>query len=157
MNFTTAELLACRPQLLRYAVKLARNRDYAEDLVQEALTRAIACESRFEVGSCLIAWVTIILRNAFFSDLRKQHCIMENVDSDEVHKQLITDPAQESSLELRDVERILSRNYATGAAVTMLALGFSSDQAAELIGCGKHTVKSRARDASKTLRLAGAA
>lgn len=58
--------------LKRYAVVLTRNKDEAEDLVQETLTRAIAASHTWKPGSDLRVWLFRILHNAYVSDKRKQ-------------------------------------------------------------------------------------
>lgn len=58
--------------LKRYAVVLTRNKDEAEDLVQETLVRAIAASDTWKPGSDLRVWLFRILHNAYVSDRRKQ-------------------------------------------------------------------------------------
>jgi RNA polymerase sigma-70 factor (ECF subfamily) len=45
------EMLALAPQLRAFAVALCRNRDQADDLVQETLLRAFENITKFEPGS----------------------------------------------------------------------------------------------------------
>src|SRR5919112_147230 len=60
------------PALRRYALFLSQDRDRADDLVQECLTRAIANISRFQSGTNLRAWLLAILRNYYFNnDIRR--------------------------------------------------------------------------------------
>ena len=57
--------------LRRYALVLTRNRDAAEDLVQETLVKAIAAADSWEAGSDLRVWLFRIMHNTHISDLRK--------------------------------------------------------------------------------------
>lgn len=58
--------------LRRYALVLTRNRDAAEDLVQETLTKAIAKAESWQPGTALRPWLFRILHNTHVSHLRKE-------------------------------------------------------------------------------------
>lgn len=58
--------------LRRFALVLTRNRDDAEDLVQETLTRAIAAVDSFQPGTDLRVWLFRIMSNTHVSTLRKR-------------------------------------------------------------------------------------
>jgi RNA polymerase sigma-70 factor, ECF subfamily len=66
------EMLAAIPQLRAFAVALCRNRDHADDLVQETLLRAYHNIAKFAPGTNLRAWLITILRHQFYSEYRKQ-------------------------------------------------------------------------------------
>ena len=55
------------PALYNFACSLARNPHEAEDLIQEALLKALRGFSSFEPGSNFKAWVFRILRNTFLT------------------------------------------------------------------------------------------
>ncbi len=59
--------------LRRYALVLTRNRDLAEDLVQECLTKAIAAADTWKPGTDLRVWLFRILHNTHVSEQRKRH------------------------------------------------------------------------------------
>jgi RNA polymerase sigma-70 factor (ECF subfamily) len=59
------------PALRGYARALARSHDAADDLVQEAILRALAAERQFIPQSDLRAWVFTILRHAWLGGLRR--------------------------------------------------------------------------------------
>ena len=65
-----AELTDELPHLRRYAMSLARQKDEADDLVQECLVKALAAADKFEPGTNLRAWLFTILRNAFINKTR---------------------------------------------------------------------------------------
>ena len=65
-----AQIVGLRPQLLRFAWSLTRDREVAEDLAQETIARALAAQWRFEPGSNLKAWLFRILRNVHLNLLR---------------------------------------------------------------------------------------
>ena len=60
------------PQLYGMALRLARNRPDAEDLVQEALLRAYRGYHTFTAGTNLRAWLFRILTNTFINEYRRR-------------------------------------------------------------------------------------
>ena len=77
------DLVAAIPNMRAFAISLCGNRDRADDLVQEALVKAWNHLDSFQVGTNLKAWLFTILRNAYFSELRKTK--REVADSDGLH------------------------------------------------------------------------
>lgn len=67
-----AQLEALRPYLLRYASMELRNREAAEDCVQEALLAALAAPASFEGRSNLRTWLTGILKHKIVDAIRRQ-------------------------------------------------------------------------------------
>lgn len=65
-----AFLVPLRKDLLRFAVLQLRNRELAEDVVQEALAAALAASDRFEQRATLKTWVFSILKNKIIDALR---------------------------------------------------------------------------------------
>ena len=65
------ELERLRPYLLRYASLHLRNRDAAEDAVQETLVAALAAEAGFAGRSNLRTWATGILKHKIVDAIRR--------------------------------------------------------------------------------------
>jgi RNA polymerase sigma-70 factor (ECF subfamily) len=59
-------------QLYPAALRLTRNHDDAEDLVQETAAKAFAGLHQFQPGTNMRAWLYKILSNAYFSRYRKK-------------------------------------------------------------------------------------
>src|SRR5690606_27332094 len=74
------QLLAAIPSLRAFAVSLGGTRGWADDLVQETLTKAWANLHGFRPGTNLTAWLFTILRNEFYSQLRKRRREVEDAD-----------------------------------------------------------------------------
>ncbi|HXZ02903.1 MAG TPA: sigma-70 family RNA polymerase sigma factor [Stellaceae bacterium] len=134
------------------ARSLARDRALADDLVQEAVLRALVHADHFRPGSNLRAWLSTILRNAFFDEKRAEKRRMQFVDA------LASAPAstkgeQEARLAMQDVCRAFARLPAGQRTALALvgAEGFSYEEAARQAGCTIGTVKSRASRARVNL------
>lgn len=65
------ELDGHRESLYRYAVIHLRDRDLAEDLVQEALLAAVEGADRFQGDSSLRTWLVSILKHKIIDHIRK--------------------------------------------------------------------------------------
>jgi len=65
------QIEAQRPYLLRYASMELRNRDAAEDAVQETLLAALAAEVSFAGRSNLRTWLTGILKHKIIDSIRR--------------------------------------------------------------------------------------
>jgi RNA polymerase sigma-70 factor, ECF subfamily len=66
------EALPHRDQLLRAALQMTRHHQDAEDLVQEAITRACAGFDGFKPDTNIRAWLNRIMLNAFINGYRKR-------------------------------------------------------------------------------------
>jgi RNA polymerase sigma-70 factor (ECF subfamily) len=66
-----AQVEALRPYLLRYASLQLRNREAAEDAVQETLLAALSAEGSFEGRSNMRTWVTGILKHKCIDAVRR--------------------------------------------------------------------------------------
>jgi RNA polymerase sigma factor (sigma-70 family) len=64
-------LLDLIPFLRAFSRSLCGDRELADDLAQEALTKAWQSRDTFRAGSNLKAWLFTILRNQFYSDRRR--------------------------------------------------------------------------------------
>ena len=65
------DLLGLIPFLRAFSRSLCGDRELADDLAQEALTKAWQSRDTFRAGSNLKAWLFTILRNQFYSDRRR--------------------------------------------------------------------------------------
>jgi RNA polymerase sigma-70 factor (ECF subfamily) len=138
-----SDLLKALPKLRAYANSLCRSSERADDLVQEALVKALANIDTFVPGSNMIAWLYAILRNGFYSEYRKRRREVE--DGEGRNAALLRSfPAQEDHLYLLDVHDALTRLTPEHREALMLIVsGLSYDEAAVLCRCAAGTVKSR--------------
>lgn len=139
-----AELLGVIPNLRAFALSLARTSDRADDLVQETLMKAWNKFDTFEEGTNLKAWLFTIMRNEFYSQMRKRG--REVQDSDGVFaSQLATHPEQQGHMDLDDFRSALEALPEDQREALMLigANGFSYEEAAAIAGVAVGTIKSR--------------
>ncbi len=132
------------PSLRAFARGLCGNREQADDLAQEAMMRAWAARDSFEPGSNFRAWMFMILRNHFYSTIRK-NSRMTSWDPEAAERILVQEPSQQHAIHVSDVEKALQRLPAQQREVLLLvgAGGASYEEAAEIVGCALGTVKSR--------------
>jgi RNA polymerase sigma-70 factor (ECF subfamily) len=138
------ELLASIPNLRAFAVSLCGNGERADDLVQETLMKAWAKFHTFQEGTNLRAWLFTILRNEFYSQLRKRGREVEDAEGAYAAR-LASQPAQGGHMDVADFRNALSKLPADQreALVLVGASGFSYEEAAAICGCAVGTIKSR--------------
>ncbi len=130
------------------AYRWIRNRQGAEDLVQDALLKA--WRSRAKVGDNPKAWFYKILWNAFL-DQTKQNSLVSLIDDEED----IPAPWSYSNIETRmDIERLLNNLSDTDRNLVALryAEDFTIEEISKITGMRMGTVKSRIHRALKYLR-----
>lgn len=138
------EMLATLPSLRAFAVSLTGKHDKADDLVQDTVMKAWAKQSSFEMGTNIKAWLFTILRNEFYSQMRKRG--REVQDSDGVFtERLSVHPSQYGSMDLEDFKTALAKlpDDQREAIILIGASGFSYEEAAAICECAVGTMKSR--------------
>lgn len=141
------------PALRAFAISLTRNVSSADDLVQDSIVKAWSSFDKFEAGTNMRAWLFTILRNTFYSSVRKGR--REVADPEGVHTGgLYEKPAHDGRLAMTDFLAAFNQLSPVHREVLILvgASGFSYEEAAEMTGVAVGTVKSRASRAR--LRLA---
>ncbi|WP_241749634.1 sigma-70 family RNA polymerase sigma factor [Teichococcus aerophilus] len=130
---------------------MTRNRADADDLVQAAVSNALAAQHSFTPGTNFGAWMFRILRNRFLSDIRRRRdtCDMDNAPAEA----LARPAAQEDSLALRELRMRLADLPADHRTALLLVTvqGMSYEEAAEVMGCAVGTAKCRVFRARRQL------
>ena len=139
-----AQMVALIPSLRAFARGLCGNRELADDLAQEAMMRAWAAHASFTPGTNFRAWMFMILRNQFYTTMRK-NSRMTSWDPEAAERLLVEAPPQQHHIHMRDVEKALQKLPAEQREILMLvgAGGASYEEAAIITGCAIGTVKSR--------------
>ncbi len=138
------EILGHLPALHRYALGLARNFHAAEDLVHDTVVKAYSCANKFQPGSNLRAWLYTILRNTFYSGMRKQK--REVADSDGLYAAtLVTQPEHDGRLAMGEFLNAFSQLSSEHRdIVTLVGVeGHCYSVASRMIGIPVGTAKSR--------------
>jgi RNA polymerase sigma-70 factor, ECF subfamily len=138
------DLLAVLPNLRAFAVSLCGSPDRADDLVQDTVLKAWGAQDSFRPGTNIRAWLFTILRNEFYSQMRRQK--REVQDADGVYaERLAVHPSQIGALELQDFSNALKElpEVQREALLLVGASGFAYEEAAEICNCRVGTIKSR--------------
>lgn len=129
------ELLASLPGARRYALTLVRNAVDADDLVQEAIERALAKSGAYESGTNFKAWLNKIIKNVFL-DEQKSHrvartSLMGDDESGVMDINMATASTGEVEIEISEVQEFLFTLPDTERTVVMLwAEGYSYEEIA---------------------------
>jgi RNA polymerase sigma-70 factor (ECF subfamily) len=144
------------PCLQRYALKLTRDAQLAEDLVQESLVRGLDKQHLWQEGTNLRAWLCTILHNQYVNQIRRSVRERSIAELSKISGSLTRPPSQDKGLELRDLNRALKKLPATQrTAVLLIGLdGLRYDKAAEVVGVRVGTIRSRLSRGREKLRMA---
>lgn len=133
--------------LYRYAYWLARDRQQAEDVVQEALLRGWRAFPRLRERAAAKSWLFSIVRREYLRALGSAAPLAESLDTME-----LPDERQELfGVEMRDALLALPASYAEPLALQLLG-GFSCAEIAVMIGTTEGATMTRLTRARQALR-----
>jgi RNA polymerase sigma-70 factor (ECF subfamily) len=137
-------MLAAVPAMRDFAMSLCHRRDCVEDLVQEALLRAIANIELFNPDTNMTAWLFTILRNNFLNECRKSGREIRDVGGYFIGT-MTSQPEQEAHLQLDEFADALAQlpDDQREAVILVGCAGLSYDEAAKRCHCAVGTIKSR--------------
>jgi RNA polymerase sigma-70 factor (ECF subfamily) len=144
-------VLGYLPALRAQALALTRNRPDADDLVQSAITSALAAKDSFAIGTNFRGWMTRILRNRFISNIRSRR---QTVDiEDATGPQMARSGGQEDRIEIQELRRQLGKLPADQrlALIMVSVQGLSYEDTAGRLGIAVGTLKSRVSRARQQL------
>jgi RNA polymerase sigma-70 factor (ECF subfamily) len=162
-----AEALTYLDALYRTALRLSRNPQDAEDLVQETYLNAFRALDRFEEGTNLRAWLFRILNNAFISHYRRRKrrpsSSLDDVSDFYLYDHLVDQPTAPGENPEQEVLNRIGDEAILGALeelpvefrqVELLAdvEGFSYREIADILGIPIGTVMSRLYRARRRLQ-----
>jgi len=161
-----AQALPHMDALYRTALRMTKNTNDAEDLVQETYVKAYRFWEKFEQGSNARAWLFKIMNNVFINEYRSKSRTPVAVNVDELddnflYGQLATSaPADDPEKKLfakifdDDVKRAIENLPDDFRLVVVLSFieGFSYQEIAEIADLQLGTVKSRLHRGRKLLQ-----
>ncbi len=141
-------------QLFRVALRLVRDHERAEDLVQEAYLQAWRSFHRFEAGTNLRAWMYKIMFNLHYSQLRRGKPEVQPID-EMIAETIAYDPPTPQFVTEEEVQAALNRVPKDFQIPVVLAdiEEFSYNEIAELLQIPRGTVMSRLHRGRKLLRM----
>ena len=146
------DLIALLPDLRAFSRFLCRERQAADDLLQNTVAMALAKQHQFEPGTNLKAWLFTIMRTQFYSELRSTRRRLDVLEDGAV-EDIAVAPSPEHRAEMMDLTAALWRlspQYRE-ALILVGAGGFSYEEAARLCGCAVGTMKARVSRARRQL------
>ena len=148
------EIEAAIPALRRYARALVRNRDTADDLVQDCLERALARRADWRGEGPLQAWLFRILLNCHRDQLRRQPDAGHLVSVDDMAPEPARPGGQDGHMALAEVGAAIDRlPVDQRRALLLVALeGMTIHQAALALEIPAGTLMSRIGRARSALR-----
>ncbi|WP_046869258.1 sigma-70 family RNA polymerase sigma factor [Microvirga massiliensis] len=144
-------ILEALPHLRVFAISLTGDLDRADDLVQEAIVKALGHLGQFTPGTNLRAWLFTILRNEFYTLHRKRRREVQDPDG-LLAARLAAAPVQDRHLDLEDLKAaLLWLPVEQREAVLLVAGGISYEETAQICGAAVGTIKSRVNRGRKSL------
>ncbi len=149
-----SQIIAAIPGLRAFGMSLTARGDRADDLVQETLMKAWKHHDSYQPGTNMKAWLYTILRNEFYTQLRKRKREVE--DADGAYSSRVMVPAEQNGhLDMADLRIALDKlpEDQREAIILVGASGFSYEEAAEICSVAVGTVKSRVNRARARLSV----
>lgn len=159
------ETIPHQDALYNYALKIVRNSDDAQDLVQDTYYKAYKSYHQFKSGTNSKAWMFMILKNTFINNYRKLKREPSKVDYDEIeniYESIKSDWTKSNNLDLDFYQNLLDDDLS--AALSKLPIkmkevfllcdleGYSYEEIAEIVNIPVGTVRSRLHRARKFLQ-----
>jgi len=149
------EAMPLSPDLFRVAMYLKRDRDLAEDLLQETLMQGLKSFHRYEPGTNCKAWLTTIMYNTHYKQLRKQTNMQVVQDPEEkILQTLAFEPSIPQRLTDEDIISAVEKVPDIFKEVILLCdvEDFSYKEIASMLDIPIGTVMSRLHRGRKLLR-----
>lgn len=143
---------AWRPDLLRFAFWLGRDRQLAEDVVQEALLRAWKSLDALEQEGKAKSWLLTIVRREFARTFARKRLDVADLDALVAAEADVLGAADDAGLaEMREAMFRLDDDYREPLVLQVL-MGYSTKEIAEQMGLQQGAVLTRLFRARAQLR-----
>jgi len=159
------EAIPHQSALYSYALKIVRNPDDAQDLVQDTYYKAYKSYHQFKSGTNSKAWMFMILKNTFINNYRKLKREPSKVDYDDIeniYEEIKSDWTNDNNLDLDFYQNLLDDDLSDALAKLPMSMkevfllcdleGYSYEEIAEIVNIPVGTVRSRLHRARKFLQ-----
>jgi RNA polymerase sigma-70 factor (ECF subfamily) len=144
-------LLKAQTTMMGTAMKFTGNKSRAEDLVQTTNLAALAKWDYFEPGTNLHAWLTVVMRNEWYTTLRRNYRTVEDPDGE--HAAALIIPAEQEGYfyagQVVDAINGLPDHFREALLLVMEQVPY--EEAAQISGTNIGTMKSRISRARELL------
>jgi RNA polymerase sigma-70 factor (ECF subfamily) len=151
--------------LYNYALKIARNADDAQDLLQETYYKAFKNYHQFENGTNSKAWMFMILKNTYINNYRKLKREPAKLDYDEIediYENIKSDQSKDNNLDLDFYNNLLDDELSAALSKIPSKMkevfllcdleGYTYEEIAEITDIPIGTVRSRLHRARNILQ-----
>ena len=141
------------PKLFGYLLRLTRQREKAEDLVQITFSKVHRARSSYLPGAPLLPWIFAIARRSFFDECRRIKVRPEDLSRDGTmpEGQTSVDDHDDMAEALENAMAKIPPQYAEAIQLTKIT-GLSIAEASEVLGSTKTAVKLRVHRGYQLLR-----
>jgi RNA polymerase sigma-70 factor (ECF subfamily) len=138
------ELERLIPELRAFARSLCRERELADDLVQDTCLKAWQAVDSFEPGAPMRPWLFRILRNEFYQYSRRSWRSTA-LDQDVAENTLVATVGLDAQIDFRVLQAVMSDlpDVQREALILVVAAGYTYEEAGEICNCSAGTIKSR--------------
>ncbi len=144
---------ALRPDLVRFAFWLSRDRDLAEDVVQETMLRAWKARDSLQDEASAKPWFLTIIRREYARSFERKRLLTVDVDELIASEEPTLAAADDENLrELRAAIFKLSADYREPLVLQVL-MGYSTAEIAAELGLSNAAVLTRLFRARQQLRV----
>ena len=135
--------------LFQLAMKLTKNSDDSDDLLQETYYKALKNSDKFQEGTNIKGWLYTIMKNTFINAYRKkknQNTFVDDTDNKyfinmkETEKTVKTDGTVDQEYMMKQINSVEKTYVET---FMMYYNGYKYEEIAEILGIPLGTVKSR--------------
>ena len=151
------KLLKMSDVLEYFALSLTKNREDAQDLLQETMVKAITYQDKYQPNTNMKAWLHTIMKNTFINQYRKMkraNTVITTKDNVDVldFVPAATEYTPESVRATKEINKVIdSLDDSTRIPFTMHLKGFKYKEIAEHLDIPIGTVKSRIYFAKQSL------
>ncbi len=141
-----------------YAMKLAKDGEDANDLVQETMLKAFRNKDKFSEGTNLKGWLYTIMKNIFINNYRRM--VNSNIFTDDTENQYYINSMRnsgnngaESALAMKDIQNAIDKlNVKLKKPFMMSFEGYKYEEIAQNLSLPLGTVKIRIHNARQLLQ-----